>query len=98
VALAVPLVYAALDAAVGAEPVEIANPCIERELPEASGLPGVVQDEALVQLDRIACHFGSSREELVLAVANERDAREYERRYGANPRSPADLGQELLGP
>jgi MFS family permease len=98
VALAVPLVYAALDAAVGVEPVDIANPCLERELPEASGLPGVVQDEALVQLDRIACHFGSSREELVLALANARDAREYERRYGANPRSPADLGQGLLGP
>lgn len=98
VALAIPLVYGILDAAIGTEPVEIANPCVERALPEASGLPGVVQDEALVQLDRIACHFGSSREELVLAIANAEDAREYERRYGANPRSPADLGQELLGP
>ena len=97
-ALAVPLVYAVLDAAGGVEPVEIADPCGERELPEASGLPGVVQDEALVQLDRVACHFGSSREELVLALANERDAREYERRYGANPRSPVDLGRGLLGP
>lgn len=98
VALAVPLVYVALDAAVGPEPVELGDPCRERRLPESSGIEGMIQDEALVQLDRIACHFGSSREELVLALANEEDAEEYEERYGANPRSPGDLGQGLLSP
>ena len=98
VALALPLVYLALDAALGPEPVKIADPCSDRTLPQSSGLGGVVQDEALTRLDDIACHFGSSREELVLAIADNRAARKYEERYGANPRSASDLVQGLLGP
>jgi hypothetical protein len=45
----------------------------------------------------VACHFGSSREELVLAAADEDDAERYERRYGANPRSVIDQVEGLLG-
>jgi hypothetical protein len=98
VALAVPLLYIALDAAIGPEPVDIADPCHDRALPGSPGLGGVIQDEALTRLDDIACHFGSSREELVLAMARESDAEEYEERYGANPRSASDVVQGLLGP
>jgi MFS family permease len=97
-ALAVALVYVVLDAAVGPEPVELADPCGERDLPESGGLGGVLQDEALRRLDELACHFGSSREELVLAIADADDARRYEERHGVNPRSAGDLLQGLAAP
>ena len=37
-------------------------------LPEPGGLDGLVQDGALALLDEAACHLGSSREELALAL------------------------------
>ena len=35
----------------------------------------------------MACDNGSSREELVLALADQSEAEAYERKYGVNPRS-----------
>jgi predicted MFS family arabinose efflux permease len=96
-ALVVPLAYVVLESSTAPEPVVIANPCEDRDLPDAPGLGGVLQDEALERLDAIACQFGSSREELVLAAADEEDAARYERRYGANPRSGGDLLQGAFG-
>jgi hypothetical protein len=55
-----------------------------------------VQNEALKALDRAACRFGSSREELVLALGSARDARRFERRHGVNPRSLGGAVQGLL--
>jgi hypothetical protein len=77
--------------------VEIANPCRERSLPQASGVPSVVQDAALISLDQIACHFGSSREQLVLALADGREARRYKREHGVDPRSAGNLLEGLIG-
>jgi MFS family permease len=96
-ALVVPLAYVVLESSTAPKPVVIANPCEDRDLPDAPGLGGVLQDEALERLDAIACQFGSSREELVLAAADEDDAARYERRYGANPRSGGDLLQGAFG-
>jgi hypothetical protein len=96
-ALAVAAVYAALDASVGPEPVKIADPCQPREVPRAGGLGGILQDQALETLDQVACHFGSSREELVLALADQQDADRYKDRYGVNPRSAGDVLQGLIG-
>jgi hypothetical protein len=96
-ALAVPLLYLVLHGALAPESVKIADPCAERELPEGEGLSGVVQDAALSSLDQIACHFGSSREQLVLALADPDEAREYERRYGVDPRSAGNLLEGLIG-
>jgi hypothetical protein len=43
-------------------------------LPEPGGLDGLVQDGALALLDEAACHLGSSREELALALVDKRHA------------------------
>jgi hypothetical protein len=96
-AAAVPAGYVLLHAAVSPAPVEIANPCQERSLPQSSGVPGVVQDAALISLDQIACHFGSSREQLVLALADEKEARRYKREHGVDPRRAGNLLEGLIG-
>jgi Major Facilitator Superfamily len=79
------------------EPVTLADPCKRRELPSTGGLEGAIQDVALVALDRAACRFGSTREELALALVDA-DAREdYEREYGVDPRSIGGLLGGVLG-
>ena len=83
--------------ALAPEPVTLADPCQRRELPSSGGLQGAIQDVALVALDRAACRFGSSREELALALVDA-DAREdYEREYGVDPRSAGGLLGGILG-
>jgi predicted MFS family arabinose efflux permease len=96
-AAAIPVGYVLLNVAISPSPVEIANPCKERGLPQASGAPGVVQDAALVSLDQIACHFGSSREQLVLALADGNEAARYKREHGVDPRKAGNLLQGLIG-
>jgi predicted MFS family arabinose efflux permease len=96
-AAAVPLGYVLLHALISPSPVKIANPCDDRSLPQGSGVPGVVQDAALVSLDQIACHFGSSREQLVLALADEKEARRYKREHGVDPREAGNLLEGLIG-
>jgi hypothetical protein len=81
----------------GPEPVAIADPCLPRDLPSTGGLDGALQDAALAALDRAACRFGSSREELALALADEQAAEDYEREYGVDPRSAGGLLGGLLG-
>src|SRR5215213_3646663 len=78
------------------ERVELANPCEDRDLPSTGGVTGFAQDAALVAADVIACRVGSSREELVLALADDDAAHEYEERYGVNPRSALDIAERLL--
>ena len=75
------------------EPVEIADPCQDRDLPSSGGLSGLGQDVALIALDRIACRVGSSREELVLALVDDDSADRYEERYGVDPRSALNLAE-----
>jgi hypothetical protein len=97
VAAAVPVVYLVLFLVLSPDPVKIADPCKERPLPPASGIAGVVQDTALASLDQIACHFGSSREQLVLALADPAEARRYKREHGVDPRSAGNLLEGLIG-
>jgi hypothetical protein len=78
------------------EPVQIADPCKDRDLPGTGGISGFAQDAALTAADAIACRVGSSREELVLALADDETAREYEERYGVNPRSALDIAKQFL--
>jgi MFS family permease len=96
-AAAVPLLYVLLHVAISPSTVAIANPCDDRSAPDAPGAAGVVQDAALVSLDQIACHFGSSREQLVLALADESEARRYKREHGVDPRKAGNLLQGLIG-
>jgi len=86
-ALALPLFHAIVQPQVEPEPVVIADPCKDRALPDTGGITGFLQDRALALLDGAACRFGSSREELVLALADEGDARAYQAKYGVDPRS-----------
>jgi hypothetical protein len=67
--------------------VALRDPCRPRPLPRTGGITGLLQDQALKLLDRAACRAGSTREELVLALADKRRAAAYRRRYGVDPRS-----------
>ena len=90
------LVFGLLAQSVRPEPVVIADPCQDRQLPSSGGIAGFAQDAVLRAADAVACRVGSSREELVLALADDQSAREYERRYGVNPRSAIDIAKQLL--
>jgi hypothetical protein len=96
-ALAVSAGQAALSVASAPELVTIADPCEERDLPGTGGVDGIVQDVALRGLDRAACEFGSSREELAIALVDEDAASEYEREHGVDPRSIDDLIGGVIG-
>jgi len=77
--------------------VVIADPCDERALPATGGILGGLQDAGLRLLDTQACTYGSSREELFLALVDEGDARRYEREYGQDLGSLRGLLGGLLG-
>ena len=95
-ALALPVLHGVARPELAPEPVTIADPCAPRDLPGTGGIDGFVQDAALKALDRAACRFGSSREELALALADEDDARAYEIAHGVDPRSAGGL-LDVLG-
>jgi hypothetical protein len=89
--------FAAALAAVGAQAlvhryeapklVRLADPCQPRRHPQGGGFAGPAQDVALSALDKAACFLGSSREELVLALASSSEGERFKRRHGVNPRS-----------
>jgi hypothetical protein len=97
VAALLPVGYAIAQSEIGVEPVVIANPCNERELPDSGGITGFAQDAALAALDRAACQFGSSREALVLALADDETRETYEEEFGVNPLSPLGIIEGLIG-
>ena len=73
--------------------MKVQDPCrADRDLPDTGGIGGFFQDRALETLDEAACEAGSSREELLLAIADEDLADDYERKYGEDPRSIGFLG------
>lgn len=90
-ALALPIGQALIAPAAAPARGEIKNPCDGRELPNSGGLGGFLQDAGLIALDRAACKFGSSREELALAIADKDEAKAYEHKYGVDPRSATGL-------
>jgi len=69
----------------------------DRQLPDTGGITGALQDISLSALDRAACTFGSSREELLLALFNDRLQHKFEEEHHVNPRSVLSLGPALLG-
>jgi hypothetical protein len=96
-ALALAATQAAAATAAEPDPVVIANPCDSRDLPGTGGVEGLVQDVALRALDRAACEFGSSREELAIALVDEEAAARYQEDHGVDPRSAEDLVRGALG-
>jgi hypothetical protein len=79
------------------EPVRIADPCHPRALPHTGGIDGALQDTALRALDRAACRYGSSREELALALIDDDARAAYRRAYGVDPRDVGGLLGAVLG-
>jgi hypothetical protein len=79
------------------ETVRIGDPCQDRQLPDVGGITGQLQDLSLAALDRAACSFGSSREELLLALFDDRLQQKFEQEHGVNPRSVLSLGPAILG-
>jgi hypothetical protein len=77
--------------------VQIGDPCVERELPGTGGIGGALQDLSLAALDRAACDFGSSREELLLALFDDARRDDFEEEHGEDPRDLTTLGPALLG-
>jgi predicted MFS family arabinose efflux permease len=96
-AIVLPLAYLGLHRAVAPKPVALRDPCRGRPLPQTGGLEGFLQDRALEVLDTTACRAGATREELVLALADERDRAKFEREHGVDPRSLSSILQSLLG-
>jgi MFS family permease len=97
VTVLLPVAYVGLHAAAAPEAVAIRNPCDQRELPGTGGLEGFIQDRALELLDTTACRAGASREELVLALADDADRKRFEERHGVDPRSLSTILSGLLG-
>ncbi|HEY6759497.1 MAG TPA: MFS transporter [Baekduia sp.] len=95
--VALPLAYVALHHTQAPKAVAIRNPCEQRDLPSTGGLEGFIQDRALELLDTTACRAGSSREELVLGIADEGERKRFEEKYGKDPRSLSAILQGLLG-
>jgi MFS transporter len=86
-AIALPLGYLLAEQSLETEPVQIADPCQPRPDHESvGGVEGAVEGVVLNGLDRAACRFGSSREELVLALFDDKSRRDYERDHGIDPR------------
>jgi hypothetical protein len=97
-AAALPFAYSVIHAADEPEPVVIADPCEDRDLPGSGGITGFLQDRALEALDAAACRFGSSREELVLALADEQASRRFYDRHDVDPRSVGSLLESFISP
>ena len=97
VALAVPAGYAIAQERLKTEPVEIADPCEERERQSAGGVEGFAEGVALEVVDRAACRFGSSREELVLALFDSASRRAYREEYGVDPSELDEVVKGALG-
>jgi predicted MFS family arabinose efflux permease len=95
--LALPLAFVGLHAAKAPEAVQLSDPCKPRALPQTGGLEGFLQDRALEVLDTTACKVGASREELVLALADDQERKRFEHRHGVDPRSLSTLLEGLLG-
>lgn len=96
-AAVLPLAYLGLHALAAPAPVTLRDPCEQRPLPDTGGIEGFIQDRALELLDTTACKAGSTREELVLGLADEQERRRFEQRHGVDPRSLSTILRGLLG-
>jgi hypothetical protein len=61
------------------------------------GLEGAAEGVALGALDRAACEFGSSREELVLALFDDESRRGYVDKHGVDPGRLDELLRGIAG-
>jgi predicted MFS family arabinose efflux permease len=98
VAVGLPAAYAVFHAKLAPPEVRILDPCTaKRTLPQTGGIGGFLQDQALRLLDQTACKYHSSREELVLALTSDADAKQYKADHGVDPRTIGGLLRALIG-
>jgi MFS family permease len=98
VAIGLPAAYAVLHEQLAPPPVRILDPCTaKRKLPQTGGLGGFIQDQALRLLDTTACKYHATREELVLALTSDAEAKRFEQEHGVDPRTIGGLLRTLLG-
>jgi hypothetical protein len=96
-ALVLPASYALAKSSLKPDPVQIGDPCKPRERRSVGGVEGLVEGIALRGLDGAACRFGSSREELVLALFDDKSRRDYEREHGVDPRQLDSVLKGIVG-
>jgi len=97
VAVLVPAGYALAADRAKPPPVTLGDPCQPRQLPSTGGITGFAQDAILLATDRAACHAGSSREALVLALTTDSAAKAYRDKYGVDPNSLTSLLGAVIG-
>ena len=76
--------------------MKIADPCQPREIQSSGGITGFLQGQALKLLDSTACRLHSSREELVLALADPKDRERFKERHGVDVRSISSVLGSLI--
>jgi hypothetical protein len=97
-AAATPIAYVLAERAIAPKPVQIQDACHpHRASPGTGGVQGFLQDQVLTLLDRTACRFGSSREQLVLALADKDEAKRFKAEHGHDPRTVGGLLGALIG-
>jgi MFS family permease len=97
-AIGAPVVYAFLHHQYAPPEVKIQDPCTaKRKLPQTGGLGGFVQDQVLRLLDSTACKYHATREELVLALTSDAEAKRFEEEHGVDPRKASGLLRAILG-
>lgn len=95
--VAAPVAYAAIDHHLAPATVGIGDPCSAEPTPHSGGIAGLVQDGALALLDTAACHLHTTREELVLALADPAEAARFAaQHHGFDPRPLAKLIDGLM--
>jgi MFS family permease len=97
-AVGLPAAYAVLHRALAPPEVRILDPCdAKRKLPGTGGLGGFLQDQALRLLDTTACRYHASREELVLALTDDAEAKRFQEEHGVDPRKIGGLLRAIIG-
>lgn len=95
VALALVVTYVALGGASYA-PAKVADPCATRDWRDPQGLAEVGEQIVLSGLDGAACELGVSREEMVLALANNDSREQFAREHGISDQRLEQLVRDGL--
>jgi hypothetical protein len=66
------------------EPTAVADPCVKREWRDPGDLQAVLEQVALSAFDGAACELGVSREELVLALRDEKSLDAFAAEHGVD--------------
>ena len=93
--VALVLVYVALGGASYA-PAKVADPCAPRDWRDPQGAQEVLQQIVLSALDGAACELHVSREDMVLALANEDSREQFARAHGITQTELEDLVRKGL--